>query len=589
MPTLPQTLPKFFQRYFRQYPISFMIFFLAPCVLILEVTLMPYGLKMIVDAFTQFDAHRQDIWGAVQPALWLIGSAWVSMVVLMRLQNWWQAYVIPKYQAQMRLDLLNYVSAHSFEFFLNRFAGNIANKIADLVRTVESIREIICWHIISSVAVTTASLVLLYFISPLFCEILLVWMAIHLMIVFSQSKNINLISEENAEDKSVLSGSIVDILTNIMPVKLFSHQAFELDSVGHKQQLEASSSKRLILKMNFFRFCIDVPVTVMLALTVYFLIRYWSEGNISTGDVVFVFNVTFAVINQLWWLGHALAELFKEVGVANQALVLLSRPHSIVDNPEAKPLVVTKGRIEFDQVSFQYHRHTHLFRDKNVIIAPGEKVGLVGFSGGGKSTFVHLILRFFDLDGGRILIDGQDISMVTQASLRQNIAFIPQDTTLFHRSIAENIRYGRLDATDEQVTEAAKSAHCHEFITDLEHGYDTLVGERGIKLSGGQRQRIAIARAILKKAPILILDEATSSLDSVTESAIQSSLAELMKGATTIVIAHRLSTLAQMDRILVFDQGQIIEDGTHEALLAEKGHYQKLWQMQAGGFLPLAP
>lgn len=588
MPKLPHTLLKFFYRYFKQYPVSFIIFFLAPCALILEVTLIPYGLKMIVDAFTRFDGNRHDIWGSVKPALWLIGLAWTGLIVIMRLQNWWQAYVIPKYQATMRMDLLNYVSAHSFEFFLNRFAGNIANKIADLVRTVESIREIICWHIISSVAVTTASLLMLSLISPLFCLILLIWMVIHLLIVLTQAKKINRISKENAEDKSVLSGSIVDILTNIMPVKLFAHQAFELDSVGQKQRLEASSSKCLILKMNFFRLCIDIPVTIMLAFTIYFMIQYWSAGRISTGDVVFVFNITFAVIGQLWWLGHALAELFKEIGVANQALELLSRPHSIVDNPEAKPLVVTRGKIEFDQVSFQYHQHTHLFRDKNVVIESGEKVGLVGFSGGGKSTFVHLILRFFDLDGGRILIDGQDISLVTQASLRQAIAFIPQDTTLFHRSIEDNIRYGHLDASDEDVIEAAKRAHCHDFISDLESGYDTLVGERGIKLSGGQRQRIAIARAILKNAPILILDEATSSLDSVTESAIQNSLADLMQHSTTIVVAHRLSTLAQMDRILVFDQGKIIEDGTHDQLMAQQGHYHKLWQMQAGGFLPVS-
>ncbi|WP_367606915.1 ABC transporter ATP-binding protein [Legionella sp. W05-934-2] len=589
MSKLPQTLPKFFFRYFKQYPISFTIFFLAPFALILEVTLMPYGLKMIVDAFTKFDGHRQDIWATVQSAIWLIGTAWISLIVIMRLQYGWQAFVIPKYQAKMRLDLLNYVSEHSFEFFLNRFAGNIANKISDLVRTVESMREIICWHIISSIAVTSASLIMLYLVSPLFCLIMLSWISIHILIVMTQAKKINRISSENAEDKSVLSGSIVDILTNIMPVKLFAHQEFELDSVGFKQRIEASSSKQLILKMNLFRLCIDIPVTIMLGFTIYYIVRYWSLGKISTGDVVFIFNITFAVMNQLWWMGHALAELFKEIGVANQALELLSRPHSIIDNPESKPLVVTKGRIEFDHVSFQYHENTQLFRDKKVVILPGEKVGLVGYSGAGKSTFVHLILRFFDLDGGRIMIDGQDISLVTQASLRQNIAFIPQDTTLFHRTIEENIRYGCLDATEKDVIDAAKQAHCHDFIISLEKGYSTLVGERGIKLSGGQRQRIAIARAILKKAPILILDEATSSLDSITESTVQSSLAALMRNATTIVVAHRLSTLAQMDRILVFEQGKIIEDGTHEQLIALQGHYYKLWQMQAGGFLPMDP
>lgn len=260
--------------------------------------------------------------------------------------------------------------------------------------------------------------------------------------------------------------------------------------------------------------------------------------------------------------------------------------HDIVDAPNAQPLRVTHNKIEFENVSFSYNINNPLFKNINLVIESGKKVRFVGFSGSGKTTCVNLILRFFDVTSGRILIDNQNIAHVTQNSLHQSIAMIPQDTSLFHRSLIENIRYGRLDATDAEVIDAAKRAHCHEFINQLPDGYYSLVGERGIKLSGGQRQRIAIARAILKQAPILLLDEATSALDSVTEKCIQEGLHTLMQGSTTIVIAHRLSTLAEMDRILIFDKGEIIEDGNHTELLKANGHYAKMWKMQAGGFLP---
>jgi len=280
-----------------------------------------------------------------------------------------------------------------------------------------------------------------------------------------------------------------------------------------------------------------------------------------------------------------LPNLFKESGICRQALSMLQEPISLADAPGAQELEVTKGKIHFQKVHFQYGKTTPLFSNKSVVIQPGQKVGLVGYSGSGKTTFVNLILRFFDIQSGQILIDGQDIANVTQESLRKKIALIPQDPSLFHRSLLENIRYGRVEASDPEVMEAAQKAHAHEFIMALPEGYNTLVGERGIKLSGGQRQRVAIARAILKDAPILILDEATSALDSFTESQIQESLAVLMEERTTLVVAHRLSTLLSMDRILVFDRGKIIEDGSHAALLEKKGLYYSLWKSQVGGFL----
>jgi ATP-binding cassette subfamily B protein len=288
----------------------------------------------------------------------------------------------------------------------------------------------------------------------------------------------------------------------------------------------------------------------------------------------------------VWLAGLELPQLFKEIGICKQALTIIQDPHDIINHPDAKPLKVSRGEIIFDHVSFRYFNDQNLFRDKNIIIQAGQKVGLVGFSGSGKTTFVNLILRYFDVQRGCILIDDQDISRVTLDSLRENIGIIPQEPILFHRSIFENIHYGRLDATREEVLEAAKKAHCHEFVKKLPEKYDTIVGERGTKLSGGQRQRIAIARALLKNAPILILDEATSALDSVTEREIQDGLDLLMKNHTTLVVAHRLSTLSGMDRILVFKDGRIVEDGSHEELLRQGGHYAQMWNMQIEGFLP---
>jgi ATP-binding cassette subfamily B protein len=296
--------------------------------------------------------------------------------------------------------------------------------------------------------------------------------------------------------------------------------------------------------------------------------------------------VNFRIVDKLFELSHQLRDFITNWGSVDQALTLLKEAPEIQDAPSAGELVVNKGKIVFDNVNFNYKGADSLFDNTSVTIEPGQKIGLVGYSGGGKTTFVNLILRLYDVTNGCVLIDGHDIKQVTQDSLRANIGMIPQDPSLFHRSLMENIRYGKIDASDEEVIEASKRAHAHEFIEKLPNGYESLVGERGVKLSGGQRQRIAIARAILKNAPILILDEATSQLDSVTENFIQKSLKELMTGKTTIVIAHRLSTLLHMDRILVFDAGKIVADGTHGELLAQNSLYKTLWDAQVGGFLP---
>lgn len=373
-------------------------------------------------------------------------------------------------------------------------------------------------------------------------------------------------------------------------MRLFARNRFESRYLSFFQKDELHKQWQSLWYIEKMKIALGIACFLGAGIVLnWYMLYSWQQGRLSTGEVVFIFNTTWNITMMAWLAGLELPNLFKEIGICRQALTIIQDPHDINDSSHAKPLQVAKGEIIFDRVTFRYLHHQNLFQDKNIIIEAGDKVGLVGFSGSGKTTFANLILRYYDIQSGRILIDGQDISQVTQDSLREQISMIPQDPTLFHRSLMENIRYGRLDATDEEVIEASKKAHCHEFIQKMPEKYHALVGERGVKLSGGQRQRIAIARAILKNAPILILDEATSALDSVTEKEIQEGLEILMQNHTTLVIAHRLSTLSGMNRILVFKDGKIVEDGTHEELLQAQDHYAQMWDMQAGGFLPDLP
>jgi ATP-binding cassette subfamily B protein len=325
---------------------------------------------------------------------------------------------------------------------------------------------------------------------------------------------------------------------------------------------------------------------ILMVCVVAYAIELWAGGRMTVGEFAMAASMSLLIIEQARGLSRKFLDFFEYLGNVSDGVGIIVRPHEVRDAPDARALLPRGGEIVFEHVGFAYSEGRPVFAGLDLRIRAGEKVGFVGYSGSGKSTLLNLLLRLFDVQHGRILIDGADIAGVTQDSLRRSIAMIPQDPLLFHRSLLENIRYGRLDASDEEVVAAARRAHADEFIRATEQGYDSLVGERGIKLSGGQRQRIALARAILKDAPILLLDEATSALDSVTERHIQDSLRELMADKTVLVIAHRLSTLARLDRIVVFHEGRVIEDGTHAALLEAGGHYARMWAMQAGGFLP---
>jgi ATP-binding cassette subfamily B protein len=336
-------------------------------------------------------------------------------------------------------------------------------------------------------------------------------------------------------------------------------------------------------RIRWFQF---IAAMVLMLGVIGYALKIWSEQGMSVSQFAMSASLSLMLIEQARGLSRRFLEFFEYIGNINDGVSLIVSPHGVIDRTKVLPLKVTEGTIRFDHVDFSYSAGKPVFQNLNIHIRSGEKVGLVGFSGSGKSSLLNLILRLFEPQSGHIVIDQQDVKTVSQETLRANIAMIPQDPMLFHRSLMENIRYGKLDASDDEIISAAKKAHAHEFIINAEDGYDSLVGERGVKLSGGQRQRIALARAILKDAPILLLDEATSALDSVTERHIQESLELLMNDKTVMVIAHRLSTLAHLDRILVFHEGTIIEDGNHQALLDLEGHYARMWSMQAGGFLP---
>ena len=399
------------------------------------------------------------------------------------------------------------------------------------------------------------------------------------------SSKIVKLADKHAKTESQVSGQLVDCITNNSNIRIFARKEYELTRLN--QYLDSAlSAFRNNEKFSLILAIIQgAMIATMIGFSAYFLIYLYAKHKITVGDFALIFGISMELGHMTWYTMSRVDEFNQAIGKCNQSLKSLMIEPEIQDKENAAALRVDCGQIEFENVKFRYQGAEPLFQNKSIVIEAGQKVGLVGYSGSGKSTFVNLILRLHEINDGKILIDGQDIQGVTQNSLRRSISYIPQEPSLFHRTLMDNIRYAKTDATNEDVIRAAKRAHAHDFIALLSQGYESMVGERGIKLSGGQRQRIAIARAFLKNSPILILDEATSQLDSVTEKYIQESLWELMQNKTTLVIAHRLSTLLHMDRILVFDKGSIIEDGTHDELLAKHGLYFTLWNAQVGGFL----
>ncbi len=486
-----------------------------------------------------------------------------------------------------------HVARQSWAFFQNDFAGRIAAKV---MQTGPALRESLValingvWYIF---VYGTSAVVLLASADPWLALPVLIWFAGYVVLLRAFVPRMRDRSRDVSEARSVLTGRIVDTYTNILTVKLFA-RARQEDAYVREALQEHTGFFHASLRLNtLFGLSLSTLNALLVTATGGLAIMLWTHGMVKVGTVAMALPLAWQIINIAGWVAMRVTDIFENVGVVQEGMSAIARPIALTDKPDAPPLVVARGEIRFEDVRFGYGRDTGVIDGLSLTVRPGEKIGLVGRSGAGKSTLVNLLLRFFDIEDGTIRIDGHDIAAVTQESLRAQISVVTQDTSLLHRSIADNIRYGRPGATEAEIVAAAQLAHAHDFIGDLEdwrnrRGYDSQVGERGVKLSGGQRQRIAIARVILKNAPILVLDEATSALDSEVEGAIQTSLGTLMAGKTVIAIAHRLSTIAQMDRLVVLDRGRIVEQGSHAELLRLGGHYASLWRRQSGGFIDAA-
>lgn len=547
---------------------------------------LPYAIKEIIDAVTLANETGADIFEASRDGLILFALLNLGIMLFSRGSGAALVMTGPYLRAEIRKSLFSYLQHHSHRYFISHFAGSLANRIAEVSMSSMHALWTITFDFYPLIIKSLVALIILFGASTKLALVLCLWLAIYIYVSYWLAKRCKIYAQEFAAARSLVTGKIVDSVTNVMNAKMFARRKYEEDYLTEYLDHEVSHALRTYWYMEKLRWFQYAAAMLLMVGMVGYALVIWSEGKLSVGEFSMVAGLAILLIEAARGLSRSFLEFFEYVGNISDGVSIFIRPHDIVDKPNAPDLNVDRGEIDFRDVSFVYHEGLQVFEHLNVTIKPKQQVGLVGYSGSGKSTFVNLMLRLFEPQGGSINIDGQDILGVTQDSLRESISMIPQDPQLFHRSLMENIRYGRLEATDEDVMEAAKKAHAHEFIMQTEKQYDSLVGERGVKLSGGQRQRIAIARAILKDAPILILDEATSALDSVTEKHIQQGLDNLMKDKTVVVVAHRLSTVSHMDRILVFNEGKIIEDDSHEQLLTTNGHYAHLWSMQAGGFLP---
>ncbi len=492
----------------------------------------------------------------------------------------------PSVMANLKQQSYDHLMGHSYSFFVNNFAGSLVQKVNRFARAFERITDDFIWSLLPLAVRVISILVVVFFINKWIDLVLLVWIIIFLAFNFTFSRWKLKYDIKASEIDSKATGYLADTITNQNNVQLFN--GFDFESKGYKK-ITNEQAKTTSLAWNldaiveggqaFLGFVIEFALF-------YFAIKYWQQGLITIGVFVLLQAYIINIINQLWGFTRLVRDTYQSYADSKEMVEIILLSHEIEDSPLAKELVAPRGEIELKSLNFKFNETREALKNINITIKYGEKVALVGPSGAGKTTLIKLLLRLYSPTSGKIFIDGQDIASTTQESLRKNIAMVPQDPILFHRTLAENIAYGNRDAKEDEIKKAARLAHCNEFIKDLPHGLDTFVGERGIKLSGGERQRVAIARAILKNAPILVLDEATSSLDSQSEMLIQDALNNLMKNRTTVVIAHRLSTIQKMDRIIVIDKGKIIEQGSHKELLENKDSlYKKLWELQAGGFL----
>ncbi|MCV2886382.1 ABC transporter ATP-binding protein/permease [Aestuariibacter sp. AA17] len=590
----PKSLLAFCLHYSKgMWPAIISVSMLGACIAILEVSLFGY-LGQLVDWFSERDPATF-LQEEKHSLMWMGAVVLVILPGLVLTQSMLtHQTLLGNYPMRIRWQAHRYLLGQSLGFFQNEFAGRVATKVMQTALSVrESVMKLL--DILVYVSVYFLSIVVLVFAADWRLSLpLLSWLVIYLVILRVLIPKLKRVSQRQADARSMMTGRIVDSYTNIMTVKLFSHSSRESEYAKESMDNFLKTVYPQMRLATVLYGCVWFNNAVLVFSVAATAIYLWLQQVVSPGEIAVAVSLCLRLTGMAQWIMWEVSSLFENIGAVQDGINTLSNPVEVEDKRDAKSLDVNGGAIEFNHVNFSYPGPSgveiSVFNDLSINIKPGEKVGLVGRSGAGKSTLVNLLLRFYDVQSGEIRIDGQPINRVTQESLRANISMVTQDTSLLHRSVRDNILYGKLGATEAQMEHAARQAEAHEFIqqlSDLEGrtGYDAHVGERGVKLSGGQRQRIAIARVMLKDAPILILDEATSALDSEVEMAIQHCLNKVMENKTVLAIAHRLSTIAQMDRLLVLDKGRIVEQGTHAELLALNGIYAKLWAHQTGGFI----
>lgn len=574
---------KFFIKHIKPYKWFYLLMLIPPICSSFYPFSYNYAIKLLLDIIgssTASTGYKE----MLMPIVLFLGTN-VSLDFIWRISHFAAWHSIPYVRRSILLHTYDYIQHHAYQFFQDNFTGAISSKTKGILSGYDKIWSEL-HHGLGLVSLKiVVNLFFLMMVNTPLGLFLILWSCCFFAIMYHLSKKLDHLAFAESESQHRLIGQVADKIMNMISIFSFSARSHELKLLD-KQMTNDFIPKQIRLFKYDFKIQIigGLLYTTKFAFILLYTIHLKMKGIISIGDFAFVLGLALTLSEDMWRATNSFQEFLRELGDLKSAFAIIYRPQDNLDVPNATTLSVKCPKIEFQSVTFSYDGSENIFKNLQLTIEPGEKLGLVGHSGAGKSSLINLLMRYFNCSNGVILIDGQDISLATQDSVRSQMAVIPQDTLLFHRTLIDNIRYGKLDATEEEVIEACKRAHIHDYIMSLPKNYHTLAGERGIKLSGGQRQRISIARAILKNAPILLLDEATSALDSQTEKLIQQSLDKLMESndKTVIAIAHRLSTLKNMDRIIVLDQGKIVEEGTHEMLMQqEDSTYSKLWKLQA--------
>jgi ATP-binding cassette subfamily B protein len=569
----------FLWRYVRQRPAAFavllgLIVAAAACSLGVQ-----YGMKLIVDTMADNDRTSRAVWRWLGLFIVLIAAE----SAFWRLSGWLGCLAVVRTGVDVRLDLFRHLSGHSLDYFSRHLAGSLGNRVTATAGATGAIFSTLIWKILPPCIDFVGAVVLLCTIDVRMAFTLIAFVAVVAAFMYAFGRRARPLQQAFAEQASQVGGELVDVVSNIFTVMAFSARAREYERLRLAFGLEARAQRRSWLFLEKARAFHDLCMWLMAGAMLIWAVEAWRAGLTEAGDVVLISALTFRILHGSRELALSLVDASQHFGVIAEMLRVVAVPHEVADRPDAPPFAPGGGAIAFHDVCFAYDGAKPIFEHLDLFVPAGQRLGVVGPSGAGKSTFVRLVGRVMDVTRGAITVDGVNVAAVRQDSLRDAIGVVPQDIALLHRSVMENLRYGNPGASDAQVRAAAREALCHDFIMALPLGYDTVVGERGARLSGGQRQRISIARAMLKNAPVLLLDEATSALDSRSEAEIQAALARLMKGRTVVAVAHRLSTVAAFDRIIVLVDGRIVEDGAPDALVAQGGVYADLWRLQAEG------